>query len=484
MTRTPQPASGHDALSAAAGAWHERWQGRPLFRAVAGPGWLRLHLVGDERPALVLVHEPGAVLALAGEGPLPEALHRDLKPSPRHPLSELLANSELAGIGVLPADRVLALEWDHPQRGRLVLFQQLFGPRGNLVLLDEGKKLLWAAHRPPHPLLMDPPGKLLRPRPAQSGLASDGFARDTYSAAALERWIEARCEQQRRTLEAHLRRRAKTADRLVANLNRDHERAERGDEYRRCAETLAVHLHTLESGMQQARLTDPRTGQELEIALDPRLSPAANLESWFRRARKAEKGCQVIRRRLDEAEKDASRAATALDSLGEALAASTSPQERLGALRTWKEENRDLLPTARARRRSSGPEEPARPFRRYRIDGRWEVWIGRNNQENDALTFGASHGKDLWLHAQGVPGSHVILRTGGHPERVPRTVLQKTAALAALHCRSKHSSLVPVIWTERRYVRKPRKAPAGAATCLREKSVFVEPGVAPGVVAE
>ena len=114
------------------------------------------------------------------------------------------------------------------------------------------------------------------------------------------------------------------------------------------------------------------------------------------------------------------------------------------------------------------------------MDERWEVWIGRSNQENDALTFGAAHGKDIWLHAQGVPGSHVILRTGGKPEQVPRGVLEKAAALAAFHCRAKNSALVPVIWTERRYVRKPRKAPAGAAVCLREKSLFVEPGVPPG----
>jgi predicted ribosome quality control (RQC) complex YloA/Tae2 family protein len=67
---------------------------------------------------------------------------------------------------------------------------------------------------------------------------------------------------------------------------------------------------------------------------------------------------------------------------------------------------------------------------------------------------------------------------------VPRTVLEKAAALAALHSKARHSGLVPVVWTERRYVRKPRKAAPGTAVCLREKSLFVEPGVAPGVAAD
>ena len=85
------------------------------------------------------------------------------------------------------------------------------------------------------------------------------------------------------------------------------------------------------------------------------------------------------------------------------------------------------------------------------------------------------------VSAQGVPGSHVILRTAGRPEQVPRTILEKAAALAALHSKARHSGLVPVIHTERRYVRKPRKAAAGTAVTLRDKSVFVEPGIAPGV---
>ncbi len=75
----------------------------------------------------------------------------------------------------------------------------------------------------------------------------------------------------------------------------------------------------------------------------------------------------------------------------------------------------------------------------------------------------------------------MILRTGGHPERVPRAVLEKAAALAALNSKARHSQIVPVIYTEKRYVRKPRKAPVGTAVCLRDQSLFVEPGIMAGV---
>jgi predicted ribosome quality control (RQC) complex YloA/Tae2 family protein len=159
---------------------------------------------------------------------------------------------------------------------------------------------------------------------------------------------------------------------------------------------------------------------------------------------------------------------------------------RLAALQRWRADHRewfpDTPPKTQRRRDASGPEEPLRPFRRYLIDGRWEVWVGRSNQENDELTHRASHPADLWLHAQGVPGSHVILRTQGHPEQIPHRVLEKAAGLAALHSKARHSGLVPVVFTERRYVRKPRKTAPGIAVCQREKTLFVAPAVAEGVV--
>ena len=128
--------------------------------------------------------------------------------------------------------------------------------------------------------------------------------------------------------------------------------------------------------------------------------------------------------------------------------------------------------------------QPGRPFRRYRLAGGWEVWVGRNNRENDELTHRAAAPGDLWFHAQGVPGSHVVLRTGGRPEQVPGRVREQAAALAALHSRARHSSLVPVIWTQRRYVRKPRRSPPGTAVCIREKSLFVAPGIPEGAEQE
>jgi predicted ribosome quality control (RQC) complex YloA/Tae2 family protein len=163
----------------------------------------------------------------------------------------------------------------------------------------------------------------------------------------------------------------------------------------------------------------------------------------------------------------------------------TQPTDRLAGLLAWGRQQAVLLglkdPAVAPEKKTREFPEPGRPFRRYRVEDKWEVWIGRNNRENDELTHRAAAPNDLWFHAQGVPGSHVILRTRGKPEQVPKSILAKAAALAALNSRARTSTLVPVVYTRRKYVRKPRGSPPGTAACIREKSLMVKPRRPPGV---
>lgn len=466
------PWTEHARLADVVAAWRGDWTGRELFAVTAGRHWVRLHFAGDDKAGLLLTDQTGARLALAVRGRLPEPLHRQLAPERSHPLRALLADCRLTGLGLLPEDRVLACALTRPDGGQVVLLHRMFGARGDTVLVDAEDRLLWARRRPPHDLLTR------RPPPAtwSTGTATG----DDLSAPALHHLAGRLAGDLARAAAAVLERRRQAARRLARNLASDLETAARGEEIRRQAEALAAHLHELAPGAAEARLDDPRDGTPLVLALDPALTPAANLEAWFRRARKAERGRQIIADRLAAARGDLA----SLDAAAADLAAAdgTEPElDRLAALQQWRDDHPELQPSAAPARGRHTADEPARPFRRYLIDDRWEVWVGRSNLENDELTHRASHGKDLWLHAQGVPGSHVILRTGGRPERVPGPVVAKAARLAALHSKARHSGLVPVIWTERRHVRRPRKSPPGTAVCQREKSLMVEPGVAAGV---
>ncbi len=468
------PWSDPEVLAPVLAGWRERHGGRELFRVSAGDRWVRLHLAGEDRTSLLLTDLPGARLVCSHQGRLPGPVAESLTPQRKHPLPALLNGARLVTCGLLPKDRVVAFQFTDSQGNDLILLHQLFGARGNVTVLDRSGKLLWSLHRPPHAALAVWP-----PRGTWTG-GEGSSAPPDYDTQALTRIIDVCTEQAHTVQRAALNRRQKASTRLLGNLGRDLANADQGDIHRHKAETLAAHLHTLTQGSDQAVLPNLTTGETLTIALDPSRTPAANMEAWFRRARKAEKGLDIIRARHLEATAESERLQAAHDGLVAALA-SEQPLERLAALQQWRTDHADLMPSIKARPGGRTAVEPARPFRRYLVDGKWEVWVGRNNKENDELTHRAAHNRDLWLHAQGVSGSHVIVRAGGHPERISAQVIAKAASLAALHSKARHSKLVPVIHTEKRYVRKPRKAPVGTAVCLRDQSLFVEPGVMPGV---
>jgi len=113
--------------------------------------------------------------------------------------------------------------------------------------------------------------------------------------------------------------------------------------------------------------------------------------------------------------------------------------------------------------------------RRYRTSDGWSVLVGRCNAENDRLTAGAAR-EDIFLHAQGCPGSHVILKTDGRSGGPPRKTLEEAARLAAYWSKARNSKTVPVNYTEVRHVNKPRGAAPGLVNIRNEKTLFVTPG--------
>ncbi len=478
-----------DALQALLTAWRRDFTGRTVARAVAGTGWLRLTLIAPGAPAayLFLCARPGAVLLCDEEAPPDPALREALGEARRGPPADRLAGARLLDARPFPADLAIALFFA-PRGGgaplRVVL--QLHGSRGNLLLVDAAGSLVWALYPGATlALLADPTAGTAGHATAPELTAADAttpaaaVGADFRAAARLRLDTQLAADLAGGSARA-LRTAAEATDRLRMNLARDLAEAARGDDLRRAAEALAVALPTVPRGVSCVEVADPAGGPPLAVPMDPARSPSGNMEEYFRRARKAERGRALIAERLAEAD----RRAVALDAARAELAATTALTDgMIAACLAWRRAHASLL----GLRTTTGggvtreAPVPARSFRRYLIEGRWELWVGRNNVENDLLTHDTAAPDDIWLHAQGVTGSHAVLRTGGRPETVPRQVLEKAAALTALHSRARHSALVPVIHTLRKYVRKPRRSPPGTATCQREKTLFAPPGVPEGV---
>jgi predicted ribosome quality control (RQC) complex YloA/Tae2 family protein len=223
---------------------------------------------------------------------------------------------------------------------------------------------------------------------------------------------------------------------------------------------ILSHLRLVKKGAAEVTLPGFE-GTPQTIVLDPKLSPQENAERFYDRAGRAERARMRLPALIEEAE---SRVAE----LGDLL-------ERARAGEASADEIRDALP-------ESGPGSegtpdapgPSLPYRRYWTSGGLEVRVGRGSKHNDQLTFKHSAPNDIWLHARHSAGAHVVLRwTGG--ETPPARDLEQAAILAALHSKARSSGSVPVDWTRRKYVRKPRKAPPGSVQLDRAKTLFVEP---------
>jgi predicted ribosome quality control (RQC) complex YloA/Tae2 family protein len=127
-----------------------------------------------------------------------------------------------------------------------------------------------------------------------------------------------------------------------------------------------------------------------------------------------------------------------------------------------------------------GRPQEAPPFRTFTVDGGFQVWAGKSSANNDLLTMKYARPHDLWFHARGGSGSHVVLRKGSAKGEPGKKARQQAAGIAAYYSKMKHAKMVPVAMTERKYVRKPKGSPPGTVVLEREKVVFAEPLLPPG----
>ena len=260
-----------------------------------------------------------------------------------------------------------------------------------------------------------------------------------------------------------LRARRKRHRRRAAALERQLAAAGPPDEPRLLGQILLARKDEVPKGASAVTLPD-FDGAPHEIALDPARDAIANAEAFFDEARRRERALE----RLPAAIATARERAAEFDAHLERLAES-GPSDAL-----WSAAGGKPVRTRAGGTRAGGPELRL-PYTRLRSSGGLEIRVGRGPRDNDDLTFRHSAPDDIWLHASQASGAHVILRWGRRDENPPRRDLLEAATAAAVHSGARHNRTAPVIWTRRKYVRKPRKSPPGTVTADRVQTIFVEP---------
>jgi hypothetical protein len=478
-----------DNVAGAVEGWGARRvpiQRRGRVRGVAAPAderWLELEIDagGADRAARLVVElmtNQWNVLALGPGGVILSALRtrraggRELRPGATYqppgpggrPAREGIdepvdLDRWLALLGeVPPPDRpralVQAVAWTSPLNAAAVLgigdrtavpLPEAWDRYTRLAVLPSPHPQLLGLGRPtPYPLpLPGVPG-----RPVPSLLAAFDQVRSEPSAVV--------APEVRAALESRLRRARQRTERMRAEAASAPAEAV---ELRRRADLLMAQLRRVARG-DRAVVLDDFEGGQVAMELDPALTPAENARVLYDRARKRERAAARLPERVREAVAEQYR----LESLLRAVEEGRRDVPDLGR---WVADTRPEDAT--------GKETLRLPYHSFRSSGGLEIRVGRTGRANDDLTFRHSSPDDIWLHARDAAGAHVILRWGDRERNPPRRDLVEAAVLAALNSRARTSGTVPVDWTRRKHVRKPRKAPPGAVLPDRVATLFVEP---------
>ncbi len=294
---------------------------------------------------------------------------------------------------------------------------------------------------------------------------------------AIALWANAnRVQEQEETLRKELRllihRSVKQLQRRIGQLEEDLKEAEKAESYRIMGEVLSTYLHQVPEGADQVELPnfyDPYQ-RPIKILLDPTLSPGENVEAYFQKYRKARRSYEALQPQIQETRERLNHLNHLLQEVEH------SDSAKLEQIRSQIQQ-REITPvhSEKNQGREEGTSRPAPGVRRYFSQDGWEIWIGENKEANDLLVQKLASPEDWWLHVRVGTSAHAIIRTGRQPEKVPRSTLEEAARLVARQSDQKHSSIVPVDYTLKKYVRKPKGSPPGFVLYQREKTLYVSP---------
>jgi predicted ribosome quality control (RQC) complex YloA/Tae2 family protein len=263
-------------------------------------------------------------------------------------------------------------------------------------------------------------------------------------------------------------------ERAHAAVSQEIEDARSASSLRDDATALAAFLPRVVRGASSASVPDPAEPSKTRtVALDPSLKPHENVDRLFKRAGKLERVAAQAPARLAELSKQIERARLELAAAERGEPAPARPARASSA-----------SVAAPPARKKKGQVPSALQPRKFRTSEGWEVWIGRSNQGNDHLTHRLARSEDYWMHVHGAAGSHVVLRRGKGPNEPSKATLEEVAGWAAFYSQARNAGTVPVTVTQKKYVSKPRKAPAGLAHVTRSKTVFARPTEPPDSARE
>ena len=253
-------------------------------------------------------------------------------------------------------------------------------------------------------------------------------------------------------------------------LERTVKDAENREEYKIKGDLLTANIYRMQEGMKEIEADnfyEPGSAP-MKIALDPSLSPSMNAQRYYKKYNKAKTA-------LVEAAKQIEAARADLDYLESTLYVAENA-ETIEDIDAVKDEMASLgYISRRSKQTRRKAKEKSKPMHFVSSDG-FDIYVGRNNTQNDYLTLKFANTSDLWFHTKDIHGSHAVIKLGLDKD-VPKNTILEAARLAAYYSQARESAQVPVDYTVIKNVKKPNGAKPGMVIYEGYNTVYVKPGL-------
>lgn len=272
----------------------------------------------------------------------------------------------------------------------------------------------------------------------------------------------------------------------LQRMEEDVLKAKRSEHLRLYGELLTANLHNIKKGELMAHIVNYYDGSTVDIRLDPKFSPSENAQNYYKKYGKAMNTIKEKQPMIESVKAEIAYVDTVIDHLSRATEIKEIDYIRDELIDEGYLKGRSFGKNGRSKNKSKSVKSSVsngkinNPLVFALPTGR-KIIVGRNNKENDVLTLRMASKSDIWFHTKDIPGSHVILQTGGidlssMEENFPEEI--KTAAgVAAYHSKGKSSENVPVDYTEVRYVKKPSGAKPGMVIFKNNKTIWITPKI-------
>jgi predicted ribosome quality control (RQC) complex YloA/Tae2 family protein len=248
---------------------------------------------------------------------------------------------------------------------------------------------------------------------------------------------------------------------------------EKRDKYKVYGELINTYGYNLEPGAKSLTALNYYTNEEITIPLDPTLTAKENSLKYFEKYNKLKRTFDAVSSLIEETKIDLIHLDSIRTSLDIALA-EDDLVELKEELMEYGYMKRKFTPGKPGNKGNKKQKITSKPFHYLSSDG-FHIYVGKNNYQNDELTFKFATGGDWWFHAKNIPGSHVVLQTEG--KEIPDRTFEEAGRLAAFYSKGREGDKVEIDYTEKKNVKKPAGGKPGFVVYYTNYSMMVSPDI-------